>query len=152
MCRSSGILGRVSEGQIPAGWYPDERNGGVRYWDGQQWTEHHQPDQAVTPAYGPGYGQPYGQQSFGQQPYGQPYVKPYGAVAKQSNTLSVIGIVLGAVAFLLLPPLFGLAGIVLGIIAMVRKERLGWVALVVSIAGLIGGMVIGAVVFSAVYN
>jgi hypothetical protein len=27
--------------QAPAGWYPDQQ--GMRYWDGQQWTEHVQP-------------------------------------------------------------------------------------------------------------
>lgn len=33
----------------PAGWYPSERQGQLRYWDGARWTEHYQPAQA-TPA------------------------------------------------------------------------------------------------------
>jgi hypothetical protein len=31
----------------PAGWYPNPGpEGGQRYWDGGQWTEHHAPGQA----------------------------------------------------------------------------------------------------------
>jgi hypothetical protein len=46
----------------PAGWYP--LSGEVRYWDGQQWTEHRQPApaQQVPVSYGHGNGyqpQPY---------------------------------------------------------------------------------------------
>lgn len=33
--------GEVHSQTIPAGWYPDG-SGGQRWWDGQQWTEHHQ--------------------------------------------------------------------------------------------------------------
>lgn len=25
---------------VPAGWYPDTTNGGIRWWDGYRWTEH----------------------------------------------------------------------------------------------------------------
>lgn len=33
----------MDENQIPAGWYQDPQNNGLmRYWDGQQWTEHTQ--------------------------------------------------------------------------------------------------------------
>lgn len=34
---------------IPAGWYPDGQ-GGQRWWDGSQWTEHTQPAQGAAPA------------------------------------------------------------------------------------------------------
>ena len=32
----------------PAGWYPQE-DGRLRYWDGQNWTEHFAPGQAPSP-------------------------------------------------------------------------------------------------------
>ncbi|CAL9612287.1 hypothetical protein [Streptomyces sp. enrichment culture] len=80
----------------------------------------------------------YGSQSTGQQR------------ASNSNVLSIIAIVLGAVALLFLPIVFGAIGLVLAIIAMtVRRERLATVALVVSAVGLVGGMILGAVVASA---
>ncbi|CAL9317787.1 MULTISPECIES: hypothetical protein [unclassified Streptomyces] len=80
----------------------------------------------------------YGSQSTGQQR------------AATSNVLSIIAIVLGAVALLFLPIVFGAIGLVLAIIAMtVRRERLATVALVVSAVGLVGGMILGALVASA---
>lgn len=83
----------------PPGWYPDGQ-GGQRWWDGTQWTEHTQPPEggasgtpATPPTPGPsdqatvvapnraadfnqggaqpGYGQPAAQQPPAQQPYGQ---------------------------------------------------------------------------------
>ena len=36
----------------PAGWYPQE-DGRLRYWDGQQWTEHFAPGQAPSPTGAP---------------------------------------------------------------------------------------------------
>ena len=87
----------------PPGWYPDGQ-GGQRWWDGTQWTEHTQPgaggDQGgsqapqspaggdatvVAPNRGAGQpggqgGQPGqgGQQVYGQQPGGQQYGQPAG--------------------------------------------------------------------------
>lgn len=86
----------------PPGWYPDGQ-GGQRWWDGSQWTEHTQPPEGGAPAAPaspaapqpsdqatvvapnraadfnqggaqPGYGQPAQQQPYG-QPAGQ---QPYG--------------------------------------------------------------------------
>ncbi|HWU23557.1 MAG TPA: DUF2510 domain-containing protein [Nocardioides sp.] len=90
---------------VPPGWYPDGQ-GGQRWWDGTQWTEHTQPAQPAQPQQpaapaGPGSdfqtvvapkpeqpGQPaqpgaqapYQQPGYGQQAYGQPaYGQPaYG--------------------------------------------------------------------------
>ncbi|CAN5796235.1 hypothetical protein BH20ACT6_BH20ACT6_04920 [soil metagenome] len=53
------------------------------------------------------------------------------------------------IAVFFLPPLFGIAGIVLGAIAVRKGERLGWWAVGVSIAGLVLGLILGAVVFQA---
>lgn len=47
-----------------AGWYPDPENPGqLRYWDGQQWTEHRSAQTGATPPpqqqwQTPAYGQP----------------------------------------------------------------------------------------------
>lgn len=64
-----------------------------------------------------------------------------------SNTLSIVGIVLGCVAFIFCPPGFGIAGIVCGAIAKSKGERLATTALGVSIAGLVVGLLLGVLVF-----
>ncbi|HET9444371.1 MAG TPA: DUF4328 domain-containing protein [Acidimicrobiales bacterium] len=35
------------------GWYPDQQDGGLRYWDGARWTAHHAPVPPPPPAPGP---------------------------------------------------------------------------------------------------
>lgn len=83
----------------------------------------------------------YGNQPTGQQHNGTPQ---RGAT---NNTLSIIAIVLGVIGFIFLPIVFALAGVVLAIIAKtVRHERLSTVAIVVSAIGLVGGMILGAVI------
>ncbi|WP_250445554.1 hypothetical protein [Actinotalea sp. C106] len=67
----------------------------------------------------------------------------------QSNIFSILAFVFGGIAVLFLPIVLGPVGIVLAVVAIVRKERLGKIALGVAIAGTILGMVLGAVVFSA---
>ena len=62
------------------------------------------------------------------------------------NTLSTLAIIFSGVSLLFLPPLFGTAALVLGIIATVKKERLGVLGLVLSIVLPILGMVFGAMV------
>jgi len=63
-----------------------------------------------------------------------------------AKTCSVLSIVCGCVAFLLCPPLFGLAGLILGIIGVVlsRDKSLGIIGIVVSVIGTIVGMIVGA--------
>lgn len=78
----------------------------------------------------------YGNQSTGQQPQG----------AASGNVLSIIAMVLGVIALIFLPIVFGVIGLVLAIVAKtVRHERLAVPAIVVSAVGLIGGMILGAV-------
>jgi hypothetical protein len=56
--------------------------------------------------------------------------------------------VFGCVAFLLCPPLFGLAGLILGILGTVLSENkaLGVLGIVLSVLGTICGMIFGAMV------
>ncbi|GGJ79834.1 hypothetical protein GCM10011583_09340 [Streptomyces camponoticapitis] len=82
----------------------------------------------------------YGNQSTGQRPQGTPQGTANG------NVLSIIAMVLGVIAFIFLPIVFGAIGLVLAIIAKtVRHERLAVPAIVVSAVGMIGGMILGAV-------
>jgi hypothetical protein len=53
----------------PAGWYPQE-DGRLRYWDGQQWTEHFAPGQAPSPSGAPApIAAPTGQPTQGGRPW-----------------------------------------------------------------------------------
>ena len=61
-----------TNGQIPAGWYPDPSGSPrSRWWDGMSWTEHYQPvayGQSVVDAQ-PAYGQPeYGYPAYATAP------------------------------------------------------------------------------------
>ncbi|MFH8259207.1 hypothetical protein [Streptomyces roseolus] len=86
----------------------------------------------------------YSNQPTGQQPYGGP------ERTATNNVLSIIAMVLGVIALLFLPIVFGVIGVVLAIVAKtVRHERLAVPALVVAAVGLIGGMVLGALFVSA---
>jgi hypothetical protein len=82
---------------VPAGWYPDGQ-GGQRWWDGTQWTEHTQPPAAgpaadatvvaprpqQQPPAQPQFQQPQFQQPQFQQSPAQPYVQqPYGQQPQQ---------------------------------------------------------------------
>jgi TM2 domain-containing membrane protein YozV len=48
----------AGQGPLPSpGWYPDpERAGGMRYWNGEAWTEHRQAPAGPAPAPGPAAG------------------------------------------------------------------------------------------------
>ncbi|MEU3318926.1 hypothetical protein [Streptomyces sp. NPDC006785] len=86
---------------------------------------------------------PYGNRPTGQQYYGAPEAGASG------NVFSIIAIVLGVIGFIFLPIVFALGGLIMAIIAKtVRHERLATIAIVVSAVGLVGGMVLGAIVAS----
>ncbi|MFE2502140.1 hypothetical protein [Streptomyces rubiginosohelvolus] len=85
----------------------------------------------------------YGNQPTGQQHNGAPTAGASG------NVFSIIAIVLGVIGFIFLPIVFALGGLIMAIIAKtVRHERLATIAIVVSAIGLVGGMVLGAIVVS----
>lgn len=71
------------------------------------------------------------------------------------NTYSILAIVFAGVSLLFLPILFGPAALVMGILAMVKQERLRVLALVLSIVlpilGAIFGFIVGAAAFSSMY-
>lgn len=62
------------------------------------------------------------------------------------NGLSTAGIILGAIAFMFFPILFGPAGLICGAIAKSRGEQRAVIAMVVSACGLVIGMIIGAAI------
>jgi hypothetical protein len=74
----------------------------------------------------------------------------------QKNTLSVLAIIFAGVSVLFLPILFGPAALVLGIVAAVKKEKLGVLALVLSVVlpiiGFVLGFVLAAAALSAAYG
>ncbi|WP_220447426.1 hypothetical protein, partial [Nonomuraea deserti] len=80
-------------------------------------------------------------------PYPQPPHQPRPA----NQVLSIIGFVCAAVAVLFIPILFGLAGIVLGIVGHTRGEPLGKWAAVAAGVGMILGFVLGILVVSGTY-
>ena len=69
-----------------------------------------------------------------------------------SNTFSILAMVLGGLALLVLPIVLGPAAIILGVIALTKKEKLAPVGLTVGILGLVVGMIIGAIVGMAVLS
>ncbi len=70
------------------------------------------------------------------------------SVPSSKQGLAIAGLVCGLIAFLFVPPLFGTLGIVFGAISWKSGNKLGMAATVISIAGLVIGMVVGAVVFT----
>jgi hypothetical protein len=69
-----------------------------------------------------------------------------------SNTFSILAIVLGGLALLVLPIVFGPAAIILGVIGITKKEKLAPIGLTVGILGMVVGIFIGALVGMAVFS
>ena len=65
---------------------------------------------------------------------------------QQKNTLSLLAMIFAGVSVLFFPILFGPAAFVLGVIAVVKKEKNGVLALILSIVLPIVGFVLGALV------
>ena len=65
----------------------------------------------------------------------------------RGRNLAIAGIICGAVSFLVIPILFGPLGILLGILGLARGERrLGTIAIVVSVLGLVVGFILSFLV------
>jgi hypothetical protein len=109
------------------------------------WNPTPPPPQAPQPPPQPEH--PYQPYQPPQQPYQQQtHALPSNAAAKP---LAIVGIVLGVLAALLLPPLFGPAGLICGGIAFALGEkRLGVIAMVVAGACTVIGMALGILVFA----
>jgi len=67
-----------------------------------------------------------------------------------SNTFSILAIVLGGLALLVLPIVIGPAAIILGVIGITKKEKLAPIGLTVGILGMVVGIFIGALIGMAV--
>jgi hypothetical protein len=104
----------------------------------------------------PGYGGPQGSwpTSPSSQALRNPQPGPYAGgyanlpLRTESKTFSIIAIILGGISFLFLPIVLGPAAIILGAIAVSKKEKWGVVGLVVGIVGMITGMIFGFIVGS----
>jgi hypothetical protein len=61
----------------------------------------------------------------------------------ESNTFSIMSMILGGIAFLLLPPFLGGAGVILAIIGKTKNEKLWAIGFTVSIVGAVVGFILG---------
>ncbi len=82
----------------------------------------------------------------GKPAYEASFTNPPSDSSSSMNGLSIAGIALGAIGFFIFPVIFATVGIVCAAIAKNRREPLANIALIVSIVGLIGGMIFGAIV------
>ncbi|GAB2588330.1 hypothetical protein Aab01nite_48880 [Paractinoplanes abujensis] len=67
-----------------------------------------------------------------------------------ARVCTIIAFVLAALAVLFLPPVLGLAAVVLGLVGGYLGDRpLGWYAAAAGVAGAVLGMVLGAIILNA---
>ena len=119
----------------PANWYPDPGGQGYRYWDGVGWTMHVSA-QPVSGGMPPACSQP------------NPYHPQMRYAVKTGY--STAGIIMGIIAVLFLPIVFGPLGLVFGSIAKSKGDPKGGVAMTVAGVGMVAGMLLGFLAFSAV--
>jgi hypothetical protein len=62
-----------------------------------------------------------------------------------ASTCSILSVVFGSIAFCLLPPVFGLAGLILGVvgICLSKEKTVPIIGVSLSVTGAIGGMILG---------
>ena len=78
-------------------------------------------------------------------PHQQVFSVPAPTPQSAGNSFSTAGMILGGLSFLLLPIVFGPAGLILGAIAKGKGEENAVRAMVVSGLGLVIGLVLGAI-------
>lgn len=127
----------------PAGWY-DDGNGGQRYWDGQQWTNHTAPAPAQTSSFA-------GTAAVATAEKLAAAETPATA-KKPLNVLGLVALIVAGIGFIfaMVPGAFILGwialpiGFVLSIVALFLKgsKGLAIAALIVSIVGTIIGFVV----------
>lgn len=66
------------------------------------------------------------------------------------NLYSNIGIICGIVAFLIVPIVFGPAGLILGAVGKSKGESRAVIAMVIGGVGMVVGMILGAMMWSSV--
>lgn len=74
---------------------------------------------------------------------------PPRARTGSARTLTIVGFVLAGIAVLFAPPVFGLAAVVLGIIAHTKGDPLGKWAIAAGIAGALVGMLLVGLILAA---
>lgn len=84
-----------------------------------------------------------------EDPYSYPGGYPGGQPPRQgAQVFSIIAIICGVLAILILPPILGLIGVVLAVVGRSKREPLWKVGLGVAIGGAVLGLVLGAILVS----
>lgn len=106
----------------------------------------------------PGYAPPgwqspppagYQAQSWGPQ---GPWAADPSQARAQSKTLSILAIVFGCLALLIVPPLFGVVAIILGVVAMRRHQPYALVGLLCGVGGLVLGVILSVAVSNLAFG
>jgi len=75
----------------------------------------------------------------------------YQQANQPGRTVSIVGIVLGALA-LLFGAIAGIAGLICGIVGVAKGNRLGWWAIGVSVVASVVGILVGLALIGSVHH
>lgn len=117
---------------VPAGWYPDPKGEGLRYWDGKAWTEHTAPAAAAAEAAQPAASAPQPAQPSTPSPAPQAASGPHTAHSSDARDQPTTTEWVLSVAL----PLIPLAGLIWGVYLRRQggaKENPGNVAVIFSL-------------------
>lgn len=133
-------------------WPPQDQAPAPGWWrasDGRWYPPSQSPGEWAPPA-PPAF--PYGTAAPGGTPYypssgPPPSWAPLWAEPQSSgNGFSITAIVMGAIALLFVPPLFGVLGLIFGGVGLHRKEKLAPLGMIIASLGLVLGFVLGAII------